>query len=447
MAGIWTDERRQVLNGAYVTFKTLSSAGELAFGDEGVLAVAMPLSWGGIVSELTMNELTDGTSETKIGLSLFDNDPKILNLIQAFKNVGKIIVVRTDSGGQKATATLGETNVLTAVANYEGTVGNSIAVSIETDGSRHTVKTFVSGRLKDTQSVASIDDLKDNAFVTFSGTGAPETTQLTYLVGGTNGTVNTSTITMDVIENLSLYEYDVLYSITELPDIEQAIRAEREAGHLVQALVPANFEGQDGYDYEGIIQYAPQSFFDEKGLNITEQVRFYIAGVLAGVPVDGSATFHEIPFVKSVEPHSERTVLEDWKKSGVLFVRRRKDGVWVIEEDANSLTTYTTDRGVEYSSNRVIRLLKVIHDWVISTFEGNYIGKSNTDVIRDLFKSEIAGLMAQFEQRDVIFNFDAQRDIVVHANPDSTSISVDLFIQPVGVLSKLYMNIIVKQNS
>lgn len=440
MAGIWSDERRQVLNGAYITFKSLSTAGGLSFGDVGVLAVAMPLSWGGPVSEVDIDSLSYGTSDAQIGLSLFDNDPKVINLLQALKNVNKVIIVRADEGGSKSTATLGSDAPLTAVARYSGTAGNNIAIAIRVEGTSRVVETYMSGRLKDTQVINTFDDLQDNEFVEFSGNGTPDATELTYLTGGTNGTVGTP----DVFGLLGLYEYDVLYSTVTIPNIEELVRKERESGHLVQALVP--YDESNPYDYEGIIQFAEQSFFDEKGVDITEGVRFYIAGVLAGASIDESATFHPIEFVKDVTPSNTVQELEQLKLNGVLFVRRRKNGDWVIEEDLNSLTTYTADRSSAYASNKVIRVLKVTHDWVIETFEGSYIGRGNTEVIRDVFKSEIANLMSQYETRGVIQNFDAKTDIVVRVGNDPSTLLVDLFIQPVGVLTKLYMNIIVSQN-
>ena len=54
--------------------------------------------------------------------------------------------------------------------------------------------------------------------------------------------------------------------------------------------------------------------------------------------------------------------------------------------------------------------------------------------------------MSQYETRGVIQNFDAKTDIAVRVGNDPSTLLVDLFIQPVGVLTKLYMNIIVSQN-
>lgn len=440
MAGIWTDKKSKVLNGAYLNFRSLSSTGGFQFGDVGVLAVAMPLTWGAPVTELEMSELISEASDAKIGLSLNDMDNKVLNLIEAFKNVGKVIVVRTDSGGQQAGALLGATVVLTVTAKYAGDSGNKIAVSVTPSDGKHRVSTYFNGNLKDSQIVSSIDDLLDNEYVIFSGTGTPEESSLEYLEGGENGVVDTS----DILDTLSSYEFDVLYSTSTIADLLTKVKTQRDAGHHFQVLVP--YDSEAPFDYEGIIQLAPQTFTDSNGVDITEQVKFYIAGVLAGAQVSQSATYHVIPFIADSLPAYTVKEMEDLKLAGVMFVKRRFNGDWVIEEDLNSLTTYDADRIKAYSSNRVIRTLKVIHNYIVDKFEGSYIGQGNTEILRDVFKSEVAGLILQLQARGVIENFDAQRDITIRVGSDTTSVEVDLYIQPVGVLSKLYMNVIVTQN-
>src|SRR5690606_2931220 len=101
---------------------------------------------------------------------------------------------------------------MTVTAKYSGVRGNDIAVVVQAnvdDPSLFDVHTLVDGREVDLQTVSTIEDLQENAWVTFSGTGAPEPTAGINLTGGTDGNV-TNADYMAYLEAIELHDFNTM---------------------------------------------------------------------------------------------------------------------------------------------------------------------------------------------------------------------------------------------
>lgn len=92
-----------------------------------------------------------------------------LLLREALKRASRIYAWRLDSGGVKAKKTLG---ALTATAACAGKRGNDIGVTVTAAGDAFLVCTTLAGAKVDEQTAAIVEQLKDNDYVAFSGTGA-----------------------------------------------------------------------------------------------------------------------------------------------------------------------------------------------------------------------------------------------------------------------------------
>lgn len=76
------------------------------------------------------------------------------------------------------------------------------------------------------------------------------------------------------------------------------------------------------------------------------------------------------------------------------------------------------------------------------TFESYYIGKvSNNDDGRSLFRSEIVGYLDTLQNIGAIRNVDAQNDVTVTEGQDADSVVVQVGMQPVDSVEKIYMKV------
>ncbi|MNI85312.1 Phage tail sheath protein [compost metagenome] len=111
----------------------------------------------------------------------------------------------------------------------------------------------------------------------------------------------------------------------------------------------------------------------------------------------------------------------------------------------NTLTAFTPTRGKSFSKNRVIRVLDGIGNDFKRIFETFYIGKvdNNADG-RSLFWNECAKYLDTLVSINAIQNFESQDDLKVIQGNDSESIVVEVNIQPVDSIEKIYMKVTVK---
>ena len=182
--------QNKILPGAYINFVSLGSV--VKMGTRGVAALPLELNWG------PENKVFSMYAEdfNKTALTVFGYDPTAADILlvrEALKRARTLLTYRVNSGGEKATATVGG---MTVTAAYGGTRGNAISVAILTNADNATdvdVVTYLDGMVMDSQTIAKTSGsagLKANDFVTFGTAASLETAVVTKLTGGTNGTVN-----------------------------------------------------------------------------------------------------------------------------------------------------------------------------------------------------------------------------------------------------------------
>jgi hypothetical protein len=131
-------------------------------------------------------------------------------------------------------------------------------------------------------------------------------------------------------------------------------------------------------------------------------------------------------------------------QQGYMVLSYRRSGQAVIENDINSLTTFSTDKKYEFSKNRVIRVLDTIANQVSDLFEGQYIGKvTNNEMGRSLLEGGISKILASLQLMDAIQNFDPDTDIEVLPGETIDSVVVNVYVQPLDAMEKLYMTVYV----
>lgn len=102
-----------------------------------------------------------------------------------------------------------------------------------------------------------------------------------------------------------------------------------------------------------------------------------IAGILAGLPLDRSATYFELAEVVDCDAYED---IDEHINNGELVLFDEQDGNGVkIARACNSLHTFTTDVGQDFRFIKIIEAIDLIQDDIRDTFKGEYVGKVIND--------------------------------------------------------------------
>ena len=435
--GIWLSQNK-VRPGAYINFKAVPK-NLMTVGDRGIVAMGLPLSWGaeGKLIEVLSTDLIDGASKKLVGFTAFDADSKLL--AGALNYCYKALVYRMDTGGDKATATIGD---LVVTAKYAGTFGNKISVAIVADNTLFNIITYVDGAVVDTQKVATIDELESNDYVDFSGEGDLTANAGTFLEGGTNGTVTDSTAYPAMFSLLKMSKWQVFALFSSENTIKANtvtfIRQMREdEGRYVQAVI-SNYATAD---YDGIINSVSSVMIGDVTFSITDFVAI-VAGMTAGADINESNTAKVVrDAIKILNPMTD-TEIKAGLNAGQFIISESSSGKIKVEKDINSLHTFTSEKPYDYPKNRVIRTLDEIGTTTKITWEDSYMGKaSNNPNGRAIFKADLMKYGTELERLEAIQNFDGVADIIVAKGEAIDAVVADWYIQPVDAMEKLYLNV------
>ena len=259
--------------------------------------------------------------------------------------------------------------------------------------------------------------------------------------GGTNGT-ELSDFT-DFFESLKYKTFNAIAVDSSLTTVATQIvnwvrdMRENQGRKIVGVVCDKNT-----VDYEGIIS-VNQGFKNDVDTVTTQLFSLYVASLSAGAAVNESLTCREITEATEIINPIDEADIDAALQTGKFILTYRQDGKVVIEKDINTLQSFTADKGYPFSKNRVVRCLDEIGNSVALKFTQNYAGKvDNNDEGRALFKSEIINLMDTLQNMGAIQNFQSS-DVTVYQGDDIDNVVVDLTIQPVDAMEKLYMTVYV----
>jgi len=441
MGGRWISQNK-VRPGAYINFNAVS-APTMQVGDRGIGTLAIPLSWGpeNTLIEVYSTDLSDGSSLSKVGFTAFDVPPSNpLRLM--LSNCYLARVYRLDSGGVRATATQGS---LTAIAKYPGTKGNMITIVITESDGLFTVTTYVDGASRDAQTASTVQELVNNDYVEFSGFGALAINAGITLSGGTNGTVTPATAypaylalarkarwqTMALTQNNDTFAAQFAKFAEEMRDTE---------GKYVQVVV-ANY---DAADYHGVINSDCGVMMGDVEVT-AEEATAWVAGITAGASVTQSNVAKA--FTGATRILNERTNSEiiEALQSGKFILSVNTSGSIVVEDDINSLRTYTDKLSEYFRLNQIIRVIDEIGTSASTIWETSFKGivQNNADG-RGIFRAMLLTYFGELQTLGAIENFDGAVDVTVTAGEKKDAVLVGVNVQPVAAMSKLYMEVFVK---
>lgn len=439
--GTWLSQNK-VRAGAYINFKAVPKS-SMTVGDRGIVAIPLSLNWGatGKLIEVLSSDLLDGASQKLVGFTAFDSDSKLL--AGALSYCYKALVYRTNAGGVKATATVG---AIIATAKYFGTFGNNILFTVKEDTTTDlwTVETFVNGASVDKQVIAQASDLASNDYIDFTIDSESELTETvgTSLTGGTNGTVTEGTAYPAFLNLLSMAKWQTMACFSETDSIKSSVQTyiqnmRDNEGRYVQGVV-ADY---DGADYEGIINSVSGAVIDDVTFSKFDFVAI-VAGMTAGSNFNESNTARKIKGASAIVNELTDSEIKTALSNGKFLLSTSTSGAIKVEQDINSLHTYSQDKNYNFSKNRIIRTLDEIGTTTKITWEDHYMGKvDNNDTGRGLFKADLIQYGNEMQRLNGIQEFAGAEDISVAQGNDLDAVLVDWTIKPVDSMEKLYMTV------
>ena len=170
---------------------------------------------------------------------------------------------------------------------------------------------------------------------------------------------------------------------TEQADLSSWVIAQRNNKRKTFKAVCA----KQAADNEGVVNFCTDDIVAENGTDENGdpvyttynavQYTARIAGILAGLALDRSATYFSLTEVQSVESYTD---IEERIDKGQLLLFDEQDGNGVkIARACNSLITFTTDKGEDFRYIKIIEALDMITDDIRDTFKKYYVGKVIND--------------------------------------------------------------------
>lgn len=428
--GTWTTQNK-VRPGAYINVRSNGGIGA-AESISGVTALPLVLDFGPEEEVVTITAASDLTA---FGYDL--NDPQMLLLREALKQAATVLVYRVSSGGKSA-ATEGD---LSITARYGGTRGNAISVvskdNVNVTGA-YDVETYLAGRLVDRQTAKTIEELTANRVVDFSGSG--ELTAFSVVLENGSNTAATVNHYMTFFSKIQLFDFNTLAlpvqdAVTKTAGVSFINRMRNEEGKKCQLVVAGHAANN-----EAVINVKNGVILSDGTHISAEEATAWVAGASAAAGVATSLTYKKYDGAVDVTQRLLNTeIIEALEKGEFVFTEQR--GEVVIEQDINSLTSFTAEKSKEFSKNRVLRCLDDIANNSKKAFEDNFIGQINNDQDgRELFKADRINYFNALQGAGAITGFSAD-DLEISAGIEKDSIVLNVQVQPVDAMEKLYMTV------
>lgn len=428
----------KVRPGTYINFEA-SNQSTLGSSDRGT--VLIPLinhSYGPEKEFITISNESVDSAFDKLCYSVYDDNPSMLLIREAFKNASTVIVYIAKAG-TKATGTGGG---LSVQAKYGGSRGNALSYSVTANPvSGFDVSIYLDGStVEEFEGVTDVSALENSRYITFTAAeGASlEAAAGISLTGGTDGTAANADIAAFLDDMESVNFNTLAFPVTEeslLAACVTKIKYLREnVGRGVKAVVP-DYKA----DYEGIINVTNSVVIN--GVSLTNaQASAWVAGADASASNVQSNT-HKIyvgaEAAANAKTHEQAVAAI---QNGEFFFSYSENGDVVVEYDINSLTSFTDRKDKSYSKNRVLRVFDSFAESIRLNFPPNKY--SNNETGWDIMDGMGRSILKQFFDAGAIQNVDYNTDFAVvrgESKGDSTYFNVG--IQPVDSAEKLYFTV------
>lgn len=444
MAGTFTTQNK-VRPGAYVNVVGDGVVSEVSNAGTLLLFSDQQIDWGA-TGAITLTASSDFKKLLGTGLT----DPKLAALNEALKDAETVKFVNLN-GGDKAKATADPFEV---TAKYPGARGNDITFSLEADpgdNTKATAKTILGTEVvvEDSITWAGLADYTGNDYVDVKpksdSSASNFTTVSVKLTGGKTTLADLASAMTDALNNEE-FAVATTGGISAESNahvlLAQGIKRLREnEGLKVRGVVPFYTPA----NYEGISQVANGYVLGDGTVISATLAAARLAGMSANADEVTSLTYANVSDAVAASPKLDDEATKKALTAGKIVFTTRRGGNVVVEQDINSLTSFSSKKPNSWAKNRVVRVMDTVAQYCEDTFENSFIGtQTNNAAGRDLFKANIASYLAVEEAEGAIDAFDPSTDITVAQGADKDSVVVSLTITPTDSMEKLYMTITVK---
>lgn len=423
----------QVLPGAYINFVS-SARADAALSERGIAAMALEWDWGPQGEVFSV----DAQTFQKNAKEIFGYDythEKLKGLRDLFSNIRTLYAYRLGSG-TKASNTVAE-------AKYPGERGNDLSVSIHPNADepeKFDVSTLLDGKVLETQTVSAVEELQENAFLTFQS-DAPLSEQAGLpLTGGENGAEAQGEDYQGFLNQIERYSFHTLGCLSTDAKVTALFSAFTKRMREEQGVKFQTVLYRCAADYEGVISVQNRTLdadWPESSLV------YWVTGASAGCEINRSNTNRAYTGEFTVETVETQEQLKTGLQSGQLLFHRVGDEVRVLR-DVNTLTTQTPEKGADFGSNQTVRVLDQIGTDIAALFNGKYLGKVPNDAAgRISLWNDIVKRHESLLSLRAIENFNAE-DISVMQGETKQSVIVADRVTPVNCMEQLYMTVTVE---
>lgn len=166
--------------------------------------------------------------------------------------------------------------------------------------------------------------------------------------------------------------------------VKDWIIAQRAAKKTFKAVLPSG-ETASKFNNEGIVEFATAGIKVGAKSYTTAEYCARIAGLLAGLPMTESATYHILPEIDSI---TESTDPDGDINAGKFILV--DDGEKVkVGRAINSLATLSGDKTEDMKKIKIIEGMDLMRDDIRVAFENNYIGVNNSYDNKMMFVSAV----------------------------------------------------------
>ena len=177
-------------------------------------------------------------------------------------------------------------------------------------------------------------------------------------------------------------------------------------------------------DYEGIINFATDNIKVGAKTYTTAEFCCRIAGILAGLPLNRSATYYTLPEVENIT--ESETPDADVDNGKLILIN---DGTKIkIARGVNSLTTFTEDKSSDFAKIKILEAVDMIRDDIRTTFEDEFVGKvENSYDNKIVFIAAVNKYFKDLANRGVLYDkFDNKAEIDIDATREWLSKTRDV---------------------
>lgn len=411
--GTWNQSDLPVLPGFYMAFRSAAAAAVQA-GERGVVILPVKAHWGPVgqfatvtseadIANLYSTDETGGaTAYTALRFALLGGASKVLAYRLTDGTEAKASKILKDTAGTPV-------DVLKLEAKQAGARGNSFKVTVQAnpaDAAQKDIKlyegttllrtfTFADGSVQ--AAVDAVNQDEANVWVTASkiasGSGALAPVAGTALAGGASGIAGIANA--DYVDALSAFETQAFNTLALDGVADAQLQASlvawvariRDEGHGVIAVLGGSLADDKAADAVAKATQRSASFNHEGIVNVgtgaalggteysSAQVAAYVAGLIAGQPLNASTTYASAPF-QDVVRRWTRAEQEQAVRGGVFLLVHDGRAVKALR-GVNSLTSPATGQNEAWKKIRTIRVLDSVNGDLQRTAEDQYIGKVN----------------------------------------------------------------------